>query len=248
MFGTKKITQKLSKRAKALRERMDAQHRCDLARDIGATLDQENVNDQERKIALEIIEKLVIDETISVRKAIAEAVAGSPHLPGPIARKLAEDIEEVSLPVLKLSPCLEEQFLEDVINSGVTEKITAIAGRSDLSAQLCQCIVSSGRKKAVVRMLKNPTANISDISMTNVVRIYGDDKNVEDAIFERGALPEKVINVLRELTEAHVKTFIQRYFNLPEHMIDVDKGRELLDKKDEDRREGNWWDDKKGAV
>ncbi|SCA56396.1 hypothetical protein MTBPR1_20244 [Candidatus Terasakiella magnetica] len=248
MFSSNKTATTLANRAQALRDRMDAKEKCALARDMGQALDQENLNDTQRTLAEDIISKLVEDEMVQVRAAIAEAVAGSPHLPGRIARKLAEDIAEVSIPVLALSPALEEKLLDDVINSGVAEKITAIAGRDNVSAHICCQIVASGRKGAVVRLLNNPGADISDHTMVTIVRVYGDDKKIEQAVFDRGELSNEVMETLRDLSEAHVSAFIQRYFNLPEHMVDVDRGRNLLERNQNDRRNSNWWDSKQGVL
>ncbi len=248
MFRAANYPKALAKRAEALRERLNIEQKCALAHDMGCALDQPNISDTERILAEDIIMKLVDDEIIAVRTAISEAVAGSPHLPGRIAKKLAQDISEVAIPVLELSPVLEEKILEEIINSGIPDKIRAVAGRELVSENICRRIVASGRKGAVVRMLKNPGAEITDNTMVTIVRVYGDDQKVEQAVFDRGALSEDVLDALRNLAEAHVSAFIQRYFNLPEHMVDIEKGRKLMENQDERRESSGWWDNKKGAV
>lgn len=248
MFHAANYPKALAKRAEALRARLNADEKCALARDMGCSLDQPDLSQTERLLAEEIILKLVEDEIITVRAAIAEAVAGSPHLPGRIAKKLAEDISEVAIPVLELSPVLEEKVLEDVMKSGIPDKISAIARREIVSENICRRIVASGRKGAVVHLLKNPGANISNQTMITIVRVYGDDQRVEQAVIDRGDLPEEVLNALRKLTEAHVSAFVQRYFNLPEHMLDIEKGRVLLSRKSDRRDNSGWWDNKKGVV
>ena len=84
--------------------------------------------------------------------------------------------------------------------------------------------------------------------MITIVRVYGDDKRVEEAVFDRGELPDEVIDALCELVEAHVITFVQRYFNLPEHIVDIQKGRNMLKGMKEKRRSSDWWDQKEGVV
>jgi len=241
-------TQNLAKRASALRQRMDASERSALAQDIGVVYNQSELSISERSLAEIIIKKLVEDKIIAVRVAIAEAVSGSPHLPGTIARKLAQDIAEVAIPVLELSPTMEEHFLEEIINKGIPEKVRAIAGRECVSSNLCRRIVASGQKPAVERLLNNPGAEITDYTLVTIVRIYGEDQKIEQAVLNRSDLPESVLDSLRLLTEAHVKAFIQRYFNLPEHIVDVKRGKDLLDRNTSERRTSNWWDSKSGAV
>ena len=253
-FKATSYTQALADRAKSLKSRMNANERASLARDMGCALEQPDLNAAERALAEEIIQKLVNDEIILVRSAIAEAVAGSPHLPAKIAQQLADDIEEVAIPVLELSPVLEDQFLEAIIKSGATSKIRAISSREIVSENICQRIVESGQKGPVVRLLQNPGAKISSKTMITTVRVYGDDQRVEKAVFDRGELPDEVINTLCDLAEAHVVSFVKRYFNLPEHVVDVQKGRNMLKgvkKKrrasDDDKSTADWWDSKSGV-
>lgn len=251
MFRAATSAVNLSKRAAALRQRIDEKNRIDLAHDMGTTLCDPALSDDERLIAMEIVAKLINDQIASVRTAIAKSVASSPYLSAKLAQQLAEDINEVAIPVLKLSPVLEERVLESIIDSGAAEKIHAIAGRAELSANICRRIVASGKKRAVIHLLENPTAQITNHTMVTVVRVYGDDSHVEKAVLNRGELPDDVINDLCELAEAHVISFVQRYFNLPEHVINVQKGRNLLKtiKTNAPASEtGNWWEPKKGAV
>lgn len=252
-FKATSYTKALADRAKSLKSRMDAHERTQLARDMGCALDQPDLKETERALAEEIIQKLVDDEIILVRSAIAQAVAGSPHLPAKIAQQLADDIEEVALPVLELSPVLEDRFLETIIKSGATNKMKAISSREIVSANICQRIVESGQKGPVIRLLQNPGANISNNTMITTVRVYGDNPNIEKAVFDRGELPDEVVNALCELVEAHVVSFVKRYFNLPEHVVDVQKGRNMLKGMKNKRRESDkkpstdWWDSKSGV-
>jgi uncharacterized protein (DUF2336 family) len=241
-------TKNLAKRAESLRKRMDFVERRALAYDIGVVYNQSDLGETERAIAETIIQKLIEDEIVSVRAAIAQAVAGSPHLPGSIARKLALDIAEVAVPVLELSKKLEDQFLEEIIKRNLPEKIKAIAGREVVSPNLCRRIVATAHPQAVERLVRNPGAEITDYTMTTIVRIFGQDPKIEQAVLDRGELPETVLESLRLLTENHVATFIQRYFNLPERMIDIQRGKDLMERKTEERRNSNWWNPKAGVI
>ena len=104
------------------------------------------------------------------------------------------------------------------------------------------------KKGAVVELLRNQGADISNQTLTTIIRVYGDDRHIEKAVLDRGQLPDEVVNALCELVEIHVVTFVQRYFNLPEHIINVQKGRNLLKNVKEKRHSSDWWDTKKGAV
>lgn len=240
MFSKATTANILLKRAEDLKNRMSAKKRCDLAQDMGTLFQSETLSEQEYAIAESIVQKLIEDEITMVRTAISEAVARSPYLSAPIAEKLAQDILEVSIPFLKLSPVLEDKLLEEIIDSGVTEKIRAIAERPEVSENLSRRIVASGKTNCVIQLLKNPGAHISDQTMVTIVRVYGDNHKVEKAVFERGKLSGDAIESLRALSEAHVATFIQRYFNLPAHVLSRSQRGEEQD--------ATWWDDKQGVV
>lgn len=226
-------------------EHMDSAQRCGLANDMAHIFDHNDLNERERYLAEEIIANLIDDEVESVRLSIAVAVGTSPHLPVELAHKLARDISAISLPVLKLSPVLEDRFLEDVLKTGVVDKMLAIAERHNVSAQVCRRIVSMGRKEPVLRLLANKGAEINDHTMITIVRVYGDDEKVEQAIFDRGELSDDVLATLRNLSEAHVSDFIQKYFKIPGHVMDVERGRDLLDGLN---RKPAWWNSKQGPI
>lgn len=251
MFNAATSAHKLVKRANALRQRITEKNRIDLARDIGSTYCNDTLSSKEREIALEIVTQLINDEIAAVRAAISKAVAHSPHLPRNLAEKLAEDIDDVALPILELSPVLEDRLLEAIIEGGLVHKMNAIAKREVVSANLCRRIVATGRKTPVIHLLNNPGAKLTNHSMVTIVRVYGDDSGVEKAVLDRGELPDDVINDLCELAEAHVISFVQRYFNLPEHVVNVQKGRNLLKTvktTPQTKETGEWWDTKKGVV
>jgi len=243
MFET--IRHNLHDRVQALQSSMDAGQRCLLANEIAQVIDYKKLNDRERSLAEEIINNLIEDEVESVRAAIAVAVRTSPYLPTALAQKLARDIAEISLPVLELSPVLEDRFLSEIIRTGIVEKMSAIAQRKNVSSKICRQIVSLGRKEPILTLLKNNGAEISDHTMVTIIRVYGDDETVEQAIFDRGDLSDDVLATLRELSEAHVSDFIRKYFQIPGHVIDVERGRNLLDGVN---RRPVWWHSKQGPI
>lgn len=226
-------------------EHMDSAQRCGLANDMAYIFDHNGLNERERYLAEEIIANLIDDEVESVRLSIAVAVGTSPYLPVELAHKLARDISAISLPVLKLSPVLEDRFLEDVLKTGIVDKMLAIAERHNVSAQVCRRIVSMGRKEPVLRLLENKGAKINDHTMITIIRVYGDDKTVEQAIFDRGELSDDVLATLQNLSEAHVSNFIQKYFKIPGHVMDVERGRDLLEGVN---RKPTWWNSKQGPI
>lgn len=243
--------QRLTKCATALRERKDPKNRIALAHEIGSTLNATGLSYSARLLAQQIVAKLIEDEIEAVRRAIAESVAQSPDLPRDLAEKLAQDISEVSIPVLKLSPALEESFLEEIIDSGAIDRMKAIASRQNLSKHLCRRIVARGKKGPVLTLLENPNAPLTNHTLVTIIRVYGDDGQIEQAVLDRGELPDDVINELCELAESHVSAFIQKYFKLPRPKVNVQRGqnpRKTVKTNQAANDPKEWWDTKSGAV
>jgi uncharacterized protein (DUF2336 family) len=233
----------MQKHAETLRHRKGEKERCHLAREMAAVLDQDGLSDKERHLAEEIIARLVEDELEAVRIAVAQAVAASPSLPVKLAEKLARDIVEVSLPVLKLSPVLKDRFLEEIIRTGIVEKLAAIAERETLSERVSRQLVSAGRKGPVIRLLKNEAAKINDHTMVTIILVYGDSERVAEAVFNRGELSPDILVTLRALSEDHVCQFVQRYLDVPDHVLDLKRGRNLLEKTPQSGEpdKAAWW-------
>ncbi|GEM_PF-783347 len=208
----------LSQAANSMGGGTTSAQRAEIAQSVGTILD-EDLSVQERMIALEIIEALAADKVDEVRGAVAHKVADSPFLPLATARKLATDIEDVALPVLELSPVLTDDILIEVVESGLPEKVGAIAKRSKVAAQVSEAIVATGQSAPIAQLIRNNGAEIGETTFVRALENHGKTPEVGKAIIARGEVPEKVAKAIGKLVEAHVVAYVQRHFNLPEEVV-----------------------------
>jgi uncharacterized protein (DUF2336 family) len=158
---------------KSLAHDVDEDVRCDLARKIarltpGLTSDE---RDKIRELTLEALEILASDEIVRVRQVIAETLKDVADVPRYIIQRLARDSElAVAAPVLEFSPLLTDDGLVEIIeSSAVVGALSAISRRGDLSEIVSDVIADSDDQDAVAALLANPSAQIREETLDQLV-------------------------------------------------------------------------------
>ncbi|MBI1262991.1 MAG: DUF2336 domain-containing protein [Rhizobiales bacterium] len=123
--------------------------------------------DGDREAAHAIIERLSHDAEVRVRKILSETISEYALLPRDAAKRLAKDVEEVSLPVLCHSPVLDDEFLIALVQDGDTSenKHVAIAQRAYVSPDLSHALVETRNETVVGTLLDNDGAEIAEHSL-----------------------------------------------------------------------------------
>ncbi len=116
----------------------------------------------DRRQAHDILAALSRDAEQQVRASVARAIADYPFLPPAIAEQLANDVSEVSTPILQNSPVLSDAFLADLIKSGAANERAqvSIATRHNLTKEVSGPLLEVGKPRAVETVLSNTSAQI----------------------------------------------------------------------------------------
>ena len=101
-------------------------------------------------------------EYVSGFESLAETLKDSAFLPRDIAMSLANDIDQIALPVLQFSTVLTDQDLIDIVRSGSPGKQVAIAGRPVVSTEVAGELLQTDNSLAVARLVANPGAHLND--------------------------------------------------------------------------------------
>ena len=72
---------------------------------------QQGFSEGEKNIVVEILSVLAKEAEVAVRKVLAETLKDDDNLPPSIAKQLAEDIEDVSIPILEFCRVLSERAI-----------------------------------------------------------------------------------------------------------------------------------------
>jgi uncharacterized protein (DUF2336 family) len=90
---------------------------------------------------------------------------------------LASDVLEVSRPILESSAGLNEAELVSIVRTGGAHQRHLIAGRDDIGPCLSEAIAETGDPDAIVAMLQNDQATLSETAIDRLVTISR--KNVQ---------------------------------------------------------------------
>lgn len=142
---------------------------------------------------------LLDDASPLVRRALAEALAGSADAPHHIVAALANDQADVAAPVLARSPRLTDAELVDAAALGEGPVQCAIAGRPGLSAGVAGALAEVGTRDAVLALCRNGAAALADVSVRRILERFGRDGELREAL---GARPDLGPALRHELVAA----------------------------------------------
>ena len=186
---------------------------------VSGLLENCSLSEPERKLALEIIEVLARDVSAQVRKAVCENMKSSPLLPQEVARQLANDIDEIAVPLLMVTEVLTESDLIELVHHGNLAKQLAIAQRSYVSEKLSGALVDTDRPEVVATLLENPGAEITEDICHKIVDTLQGDPRVEQAIVRRIYLPLTVAHRLISGATAELREQMVERLCLPPEVI-----------------------------
>ena len=179
----------------ALQRDRSSRARALIAGKVGRQLDG-LATPAERQLAAAVLELLVRDVAGEVRKALAEAVAGSRALPPDVASALVHDEIAVARPLLERSPVLDDAVLIEVIRTNTLQYALAVAGRQEISAPVADSLVETGEQAVVAKLVGNLGADLSRSALQRVHDDFADDALVQERLVRRPGLPPEIIEQL----------------------------------------------------
>lgn len=178
---------------------------------------------RERELAQEILGYLVHDIAAHVRGALSRYLSTLPNAPHDVVLALAEDLDEVALPILENSTVLSEEDMVRLVLNGSAAKQRAIAARKDVTTAISDAIVWAGDRQSILTLVVNDGAVIRPEMLEEIVDRYAGDEEIVDPMAQRQDLP----SVLIERLVTMVSDQLRRYL-IERHGIDR-KTAALLD-------------------
>lgn len=143
----------------------------------------------DRQDAEAALTMLLDDPCIDVRRNMSEALAPSYFAPRHIVVALAHDAPEAAVPMLMLSPVLQDGELIELLPIRGEEEQSAIAARGTLSPAVAAAIAEVGGPMACAVLARNPHAEITPGAFGRLTERHGDEPTVRDALLDRTDLP-----------------------------------------------------------
>ena len=179
-----------------------AEVRAETTAKIASQFTMEALSPAERQIAEDIFRKLVQDVELRVREALASHLKNSPELPHDVAVALANDVDSVSLPMIKFSEVLTDEDLVEIVRDQGAAKQVAVAQRPSVSPRVAVALVDTGNEKAVARLVANDGAKLTEKLLGRVMEEFQASSSVSDSLARRPNMPAAVsAQLVEKLTE-----------------------------------------------
>jgi uncharacterized protein (DUF2336 family) len=189
--------------------------RAQAAHKICRSIDEAGLSDAERQHAEGIMAIMAQDAAVLVRRALAVALKNSPKLPRAIARKLAEDVESIALPVIINSPSLSDSDLVEIVRAAPPSKQMAVASRATLSPTVTTAVARYAVNEAVERALANDNAIFEEEGLSAAIDRFAEVSDVMRAMVQRETLPVTVTEKLVSIVSGSLFDHLVNHHELP---------------------------------
>lgn len=190
--------------------------RVKLAEKIAVIIEQPALSAQERAIAEDIARLLAQDVALVVRCALSNSLRRANCLPHDVALRLADDVEDVALPIISDSPLLNEVDLIALVRTGFPRKQVAVASRPDVTEPVADAVIESGAEPAVVALMDNAAARISTAGFGAALDRFSRSEAVKASMARRELLPGTVVERLVSLVSEQLQQYLVTHHNVPE--------------------------------
>jgi len=151
---------------------------------------------------------LLDDASPLVRRALAEALAGSDRAPPAVMYSLAGDQPEIAAIVLARSPLFLDADLVDATARGVPSLQVAIARRPKLPCSVSAALAEVGSAEACLELLENRGAEIVPFSLGRIVDRHGHLSAIRNVLLERADLPAPMRQALVAILSETLAEFV----------------------------------------
>ncbi|MBP9694339.1 MAG: DUF2336 domain-containing protein [Alphaproteobacteria bacterium] len=198
--------------------------KASLGEKVASQIDNPELSDAERTLAVSIIEHLAQDTAVIIRKALAHNLKTSRTIPRDVALKLANDIADVSLPIIEYSSVLTDEDLISIIDTGSAEKQIAVARRPVVSNRIVGALIETNNEDVVVELVSNPGADIQEQNYSRVIEKFPKSERIHEGLITKRKLSPVIQEKLMHLVSDHLKTQLTKLSNLS-----VESASELVD-------------------
>lgn len=171
--------------------------------------------ESETRLANEIFRLLLKDTEVRVRKLMAEELKSNMEVPHDVVWALANDVDEIAVPVLQYSYVLSEDDLLAIVRATREHpKLKAIARRETLSKEVSHALIEKRDHEIARELLSNRGAVIADSTMDLILEEFTAENSVLEELVQRGGLPYAFAERLFSTVSDALKTQLTRRYRL----------------------------------
>ena len=178
-----------------------------------AAADREALNGH----VLSTLHRLVSDEAVRVREAIADVVKDMPEAPRSIVLTLARDAAtEVYDPVVRLSPLLgSEDLLALLAARPGADVAVSVAARQGLCEEVADAVAASSNVRAITALLSNSTAAIRESTLDALAAAGAPHDAWHQPFVARPKLSARAARALSDYVASHLLEVLAGRADMP---------------------------------
>lgn len=204
--------------------------KIDITKKIADYYKRGGFDEKQMENAAKIFRTLVKDTEIEIRKTLSEAIKDQKDIPRDVVLSLANDVQEVSLPVLQFSDVLTDADLIEIVNNSEdSAKHLGISKRQSVSTVVVDALIDTQDDSVVGSLLQNEGARVTDTEYKKIVQDFGENEAVMGAMVERESLPVSIVESLaNKISDTIYKTLSEKHPEAFTRMNDlVSQSREV---------------------
>ncbi|MDX2096078.1 MAG: DUF2336 domain-containing protein [Alphaproteobacteria bacterium] len=177
--------------------------------------------ENEMRLANEIFRLLLKDTEMKVRLLMADTLKSNMQVPHDIIWALANDRQEIAVPVLQHSHVLSEDDLIAIVQATREHpKLKAVAQRESISRPLSHALVEKRDREITRTLLGNKGAALADTSIDLMLEEFARDHSILEELVLRGGLPYEFAERLFASVSDALKKQMTRKYRMNRHVVE----------------------------
>jgi uncharacterized protein (DUF2336 family) len=178
------------------------------------------LSERESALMTDILQKLVFDVEMTVRRGLAERLAGLDEAPHELVVALANDEISVAQPVLRKSGVLRDTDLIQIVKYRTQEHMLQVARREAVSEGVADALVDKGDEDVIEALLVNQDAAISRQALSYIVERSKRVDRFHEPLVARQDLPPDLAHKMFWWVSAALRDHILHNYSFDAGAID----------------------------
>ncbi len=200
---------------------------------------RQDVSEDESALMGDILNRLVHDVEMTVRRSLAERLAEVGDAPHELIATLANDEIDVAAPILSRSGVLQDSDLIEIARHRTKEHMMAVSRRDAISEEVSDALVDNGDDDVIETLLDNHNAMISRRAISYLANESQRVDRFQKPLLTRPDLPSELAYEMFDWVSGALRQHILTSYDVDESLVDdiiADTKKTALDAEQDDLR------------
>lgn len=200
---------------------------------------RQDVSEDESALMGDILNRLVHDVEMTVRRSLAERLAEVGDAPHELITTLANDEIDVAAPILSRSGVLQDSDLIEIARHRTMEHMMAVSRRDAISEEVSDALVDNGDDDVIETLLDNHNAMISRRAISYLANESQRVDQFQKPLLTRPDLPAELAYEMFDWVSGALRQHILTSYDVDESLVDdiiADTKKTALDAEQDDPR------------